>query len=189
MSLAIMELAEEDKLARIESKWFNSPGACVSGSNGGADARLGLRRFSGLFLINAIVSCLMLLIHLVKCFSQERARGDQLAGDAAAGGALPWLHVWLRRFERRRGEPVGDGQGAAEPNRLDVLADGGVDQQGAMEDSHSTPVDAADSGRNAASASVSGETLTPVEGSSIGQSVHEPTARLDVHGNAAQALV
>lgn len=29
VSRAILELAEEDKLARIENKWFGHPGACV----------------------------------------------------------------------------------------------------------------------------------------------------------------
>ncbi|CAM0913187.1 unnamed protein product [Alopecurus aequalis] len=186
VSLAIMELAEEDKLARIESKWFSHPGACVNGNNSGTDARLGLRRFRGLFLINAVVACLMLLIHLVRFVSEKRSRGDQLGADAATGGALPGLHASLGRFGWRRGEPVSHGQGAAELNRLH---DGGADQQGAMEGgTHSNPVDATDSSRNAASASVPDE-ISPAGASSIGQSVHEPTAQRDVHGNAAQVFV
>jgi hypothetical protein len=177
VSLAILELAEEDKLARIESKWFTHPGACVSvsGSNSGADARLGLWRFRGLFLINAVVSCLMLLIHLAMFVSQKGERDDQLRTDIAEGGKLRWLRAWLRRFdafEGRQGEPVRDGHGAAELNRLQGLADGGADQQGAMGDSQSTD---ANSGGNTASAPVSDEILAPVVDRPIEESVQEPT--------------
>ncbi|XBH98191.1 hypothetical protein VPH35_127740 [Triticum aestivum] len=152
VSRAILELAEEDNLSRIENKWFSHPGACMG-------------RFRGLFLINAVVSCLMLLVHLARFPTRPTA------------GALPWLRAWLRRFdafEGPRDEPLSNGQGTVEVNRLQGVAAEAADRQaGAAGDSDSTPVGDTDSGRNAASAPVSEESSGPVGGSSTGQSPHE----------------
>ena len=94
VSLAILALAEEDKLTRIDDKWFSHPGACVGrGRTGGAGARLGLWTFRGLFLINTVVSCLMRLIHLATFITRERARGELRADTEPSTGALPWLCV------------------------------------------------------------------------------------------------
>lgn len=158
VSRAILELAEEDKLARIENKWFGHPGACVGRGSGGADARLGLWRFGGLFLTNGIVSCLMLLIHLAKFTSQER---DQLIANA---GALIWLRAWLRRldaFQGRQGQTGSNSRGVEGPNHQGLAA--GSTEQGATGDSAvSTPVDDSDSSGNAASAPVLEEILASV---------------------------
>lgn len=56
MSRAIQEPAEGGKLKHIENRWFGNPGTCVRRSKD-VDARLTLRRFGGLFLTNAAVSC------------------------------------------------------------------------------------------------------------------------------------
>ncbi|XBI36136.1 hypothetical protein VPH35_121705 [Triticum aestivum] len=152
VSRAILELAEEDKLARIENKWFGHPGACVGRGNGGADARLGLWRFGGLFLTNGIVSCLMLLIHLAKFLS-------------VAAGALTWLRACLRcfdAFQGPRGQPVSNSRRVDEPNHQG-LADGSTEQEGATGDSIvSAPVDYSDYRRNSASAPVPEQILAPI---------------------------
>ncbi|KAM3223549.1 hypothetical protein ACQJBY_057111 [Aegilops geniculata] len=179
MSRAILELAEDGVLTRIENKWFSHPGSCV-GNNGGSDARLGLWRFRGLFLINGVVSCLMLLIHLTRFVYHERARG-QVKADTA--GVLPWLCAWLRRYcafeEQRGGEPVSDGPAAVELNHMqDSDAEEADQREGAMGDSYSTPVDATDFERNnAASGPISEDTMSDGCGST-GQSVHEPASAL-----------
>uniref|UniRef100_A0A0D3GDN7 Glutamate receptor n=1 Tax=Oryza barthii TaxID=65489 RepID=A0A0D3GDN7_9ORYZ len=67
VSRAIVQLAEENRLARIENKWFGEPGSCARKSNSTGDDKLRLkpRSFGGLFLINAAVSSAALLAHLV----------------------------------------------------------------------------------------------------------------------------
>ncbi|KAM3276031.1 hypothetical protein ACQJBY_044417 [Aegilops geniculata] len=94
MSRAILELGEEEKLARFENKWFGHPGACVNGApeQGGLD----LRSFGGLFLTSVLVSCIMLLIHL---------SASVAADPAGAPGPLPHrFRVWIvNTLEGRRG--------------------------------------------------------------------------------------
>ncbi|XBH98190.1 hypothetical protein VPH35_127739 [Triticum aestivum] len=157
---AILEMQEDGMLTRIENKWFSHPGACVRMSKDVDNTRLELWRFRGLFLVNAAVSCLMLLIHLATFVSWKRV--------------CRWLR--LDAFEGRRGEPMGNGQGTVELSRLQGLATGAEDQQqGAMGDSHSTPADGTDSERNAASAPVPEE---PDGVTSTAQSSHEPAPAL-----------
>jgi hypothetical protein len=104
-------ILEENKLTLMENKWFNPFGACVRRSNG-VDARLGLWRLGGLFLTNAVVSCLVLLVHLASFVS-----GESRADSELAVGALHWLRVRLRLFntsEGRQGDPGNNGRGAME---------------------------------------------------------------------------
>ncbi|XP_044431843.1 glutamate receptor 2.7 [Triticum aestivum] len=179
VSRAILELAEEDGLTPIDNKWFRHPGACVGRrSRGEDDARLGLWRFRGLFLINAVVSCFMLLIHVTMVVSRERASGSQLRADTeATTGVMLWLRAWLQRFdafEGPQGEPVHNCQGTVEENPLQGPATGADLQDDAMGDSDSTPVGDTDSGRNAASIPVSEENSRLVGGSSTRPFPHEP---------------
>lgn len=166
VSRAILELTEEEKLARIENKWFgDQAGACVSKRNStDSSSLLELRSFSGLFLTNAVVSVLALLIHLATFVCQEREHAE----PAGAGRtmSLPWLRAWLRRFDTfkgRRGESVRNGSGAEE------LAAGDRDQEVAMREftSVDTSMEASDSGRNAASGPVSEEILAPESSSGL----------------------
>ncbi|XBI36142.1 hypothetical protein VPH35_121710 [Triticum aestivum] len=161
VSGAILEMQQDGMLTRIENKWFTHPGACVRMRKDVDNTRLELRRFRGLFLVNAVVSCLMLLIHLATFVSWK--------------SVCRWLRSWLPRLdasEGRGGEPVGNGQGTVELSRLQGLATGAEDQQqAATGDSHSTPADGTDSEGNAASAHVPEE---PVGGNSTTQSPHEP---------------
>ncbi|XP_051228012.2 glutamate receptor 2.7-like [Lolium perenne] len=155
VSRAILELKEEGELTLIENKWFNPFGACVSRSKG-VEARLGLWRLGGLFLTNAVVSGIVLLVHLASLFS-----GKPRADSEGAVGALQWLRAWLRLFntsEERRGEPGNNGRGDMELNHHGLAA-GATEQQGDTGDSDSTPLYASDSGRNAASAPVPEEIL------------------------------
>ncbi|KAK1669563.1 hypothetical protein QYE76_057722 [Lolium multiflorum] len=155
VSRAILELKEEGELTLIENKWFNPFGACVSRSKG-VEARLGLWRLGGLFLTNAVVSGIVLLVHLASLFS-----GKPRADSEGAVGALQRLRAWLRLFntsEERRGEPENNGRGDMELNHHGLAA-GAIEQQGDTGDSDSTPLYASDSARNAASAPVSEEIL------------------------------
>jgi hypothetical protein len=150
-----MELKMRDGLISIEEKWFSPLGACLRRSKG-VDARLGLWRLGGLFLTNAVVSCLVLLVHLASFVS-----GKHRADSEVAVGALHWLRAWLRLFktsEGRRGEPGDNGSRAMELNHHGLAA-GATQQQGDMGDSDTTPLYASDSGRNAASAPVPEEIL------------------------------
>lgn len=137
VSRAILELTEENELTRIEDKWLSDVGTTCARRSKVADDRIGLWRLGQLFLTSAVVSCLMLVIHLVRFVSWER-----MSTQPAAGA----LHEWLRRFHafvRRRGELGNNGSGAVELNHQGMAGGATEQQQGATGDS--TPMQASDS--------------------------------------------
>lgn len=174
VSRAILELAEGEKLARIENKWFAHPGVCVNKNNStDSSFRLDLRNFGGLFLISVLVSCLMLLINLTACVASSPHR------------VPPWLCSWLLRFEslqRRRDEFVGNGGGAPERNPPEPAA-GQTVQEAAVTTSSSES-----SRTSAASSPVPEEIVALPPGRSIERVLQEhsasPTQSI-LHTNAA----
>ncbi|KAF0931128.1 hypothetical protein E2562_002487 [Oryza meyeriana var. granulata] len=105
VSRAILTLAEGEKMAQIEKKWFGDPGACQSQGSAVGSSNLSFRSFGGLFLITGVVSSAMLLIYLATFFYRER--NELRAAEAVAGGSGPGssslqrLRAWARHYDQK----------------------------------------------------------------------------------------
>uniref|UniRef100_A0A0D9VLZ1 Glutamate receptor n=1 Tax=Leersia perrieri TaxID=77586 RepID=A0A0D9VLZ1_9ORYZ len=106
VSRAILTLAESEKMAQIEKKWFGEPGSCQSGAAAAVgSSNLSFKSFGGLFLITGVATTAMLLFYLATFFYRER---DELrAAEAAAAGSgsgsrsLRRLRVWMRHYDQK----------------------------------------------------------------------------------------
>ncbi|XP_006648027.3 glutamate receptor 2.7-like [Oryza brachyantha] len=107
VSRAILTLAETEKMAQIEKKWFGEPGACQSQGSAVGSSNLSFRSFGGLFLITGVVSTAMLLIYLATFFYREREKlraAEAAAISGASGSGSPSirrLRAWARHYDQR----------------------------------------------------------------------------------------
>ncbi|KAL5213243.1 hypothetical protein ABZP36_024090 [Zizania latifolia] len=103
VSRAILTLAEGEKMAQIEKKWFGDPGSCKSQGSAVGSSNLSFRSFGGLFLITGVVSTAMLIIYLVTFFYRERneLRAAEAAGSGSGSPSLRRLRAWMQHYDRK----------------------------------------------------------------------------------------
>ncbi|KAJ1281371.1 hypothetical protein BS78_04G301300 [Paspalum vaginatum] len=99
VSRAIVGLTEGDDMGLIERKWFGAPGSCGDGVDA-SNASLTLWNFSGLFLITAVASSLVLVIYLVMFVYRERH--ELRAAEPGSGSvSLKRFRAWLQHYDRK----------------------------------------------------------------------------------------
>jgi glutamate receptor, ionotropic, plant len=104
VSRVLLTLAEGEKMAQIEKKWFGEPGACPSqGAAALGSSNLSFRSFGGLFLITGVVSSLMLLVYLATFIYQERGevRPEPEEEGSGSSSSVRRLRAWLRHFDQK----------------------------------------------------------------------------------------
>ncbi|RCV08676.1 hypothetical protein SETIT_1G345900v2 [Setaria italica] len=100
VSRAIVGLTEGYDMGLIERKWFGAPGACGGDGVDASTASLTLWNFSGLFLITAVASSIVLIVYLATFVYRERH--ELRAAEPGSGSvSLKRFRAWLQHYDRK----------------------------------------------------------------------------------------
>ncbi|CAL5035585.1 unnamed protein product [Urochloa decumbens] len=88
MSTAILQLSESGQLERIHDEWFSRPSCASDDDSEVGETRLGLRSFSGLFLICALICLFALVVFFTRIYWQYKQYSNfEAAGEPSAPDA------------------------------------------------------------------------------------------------------
>lgn len=100
VSRAVVGLTEGVDMGLIERKWFGAPGACAGDGVDASTASLTLWNFSGLFLITAVASSLVLIAYLATFIYRERHE-LRAVEPGSRSVSLKRFRAWLQHYDRK----------------------------------------------------------------------------------------